>query len=83
MSERDTPERQGADAAPGDQGAGPGAFAKGLRNYLIGLTLAAGLTQPAAPFGPAEREARSQWHDAELARAWHYYSRRPSTRVPK
>jgi cytochrome o ubiquinol oxidase operon protein cyoD len=40
MSERD----EALDAAPGDQGTGPGAFAKGLRNYLIGLTLAAGLT---------------------------------------
>jgi ribulose-5-phosphate 4-epimerase/fuculose-1-phosphate aldolase len=46
-------------------------------------TLAAGLVTPAAPFSPAERQARSQWHDAELARAWDYYSRRPSTRQPK
>jgi cytochrome o ubiquinol oxidase operon protein cyoD len=40
MSEHDEP----MDAAPGDQDAGPGAFARGLRNYLIGMTLAAGLT---------------------------------------
>lgn len=46
-------------------------------------TLAAGLVTPVAPFSPAERQARSQWHDAELARAWDYYSRRPSTRQPK
>jgi cytochrome o ubiquinol oxidase operon protein cyoD len=40
MSDRD----DAMDAAPGDQGTGAGAFAKGLRNYLIGVALAAGLT---------------------------------------
>jgi cytochrome o ubiquinol oxidase subunit IV len=32
------------DSAPGDQEAGPHNVAKGVRNYLIGLGLAAGLT---------------------------------------
>ena len=32
------------DSAPGDQEAGPHSVAKGVRNYLIGLALAAGLT---------------------------------------
>ena len=32
------------DAAPGDQETGPRAIAVGVRNYLIGLVLAAGLT---------------------------------------
>ena len=32
------------DAAPGDQEAGEHSIAVGVRNYLIGLTLAAGLT---------------------------------------
>lgn len=35
---------RGADAAPGDQEAGEHAIAVGVRNYLIGLALAAGLT---------------------------------------
>lgn len=33
-----------ADAAPGDQETGEHGFAAGLRNYVIGLVLAAGLT---------------------------------------
>jgi len=37
----------------------------------------------AAVFGAAERLARSGWHAAELARAWSYYSARPSARMPK
>ena len=32
------------DSAPGDQEAGPHSIANGVRNYLIGLALAAGLT---------------------------------------
>jgi len=40
MSESD----QARDAAPGDQGGGRREFAHGLRNYLIGMVLAAGLT---------------------------------------
>jgi cytochrome o ubiquinol oxidase operon protein cyoD len=32
------------DSAPGDQEAGPHGVARGVRNYLIGLALAAGLT---------------------------------------
>ena len=44
MSEHNGDEEWGVDAAPGDQGAGPHSTAVGVRNYLIGLTLAAGLT---------------------------------------
>jgi cytochrome o ubiquinol oxidase operon protein cyoD len=44
MSERDSDYRRGGDEAPGDEGPGPEGFAAGLRNYLIGLTLATGLT---------------------------------------
>lgn len=44
MSERETGIERGVDAAPGDQGTGPQATAIGIRNYVIGLVLAAGLT---------------------------------------
>jgi len=37
----------------------------------------------AARFSTAEADARSRWHGAELARAWGYYSARPSARMPK
>jgi cytochrome o ubiquinol oxidase operon protein cyoD len=40
MSEPD----ESMDAAPGDQGGGRREFTRGLRNYLIGMVLAAGLT---------------------------------------
>jgi cytochrome o ubiquinol oxidase subunit IV len=43
MSERDEA-ASGADSAPGDQDTGPGATARGVRNYLTGLALAAALT---------------------------------------
>jgi HCOMODA/2-hydroxy-3-carboxy-muconic semialdehyde decarboxylase len=46
-------------------------------------TLSAGVVPPAAHFSEAEREARSRWHEAELARAWGYYAARASTRQPK
>ena len=36
-----------------------------------------------ARFTEAERDDRSAWHDAELARAWAYYSARASSRIPK
>jgi cytochrome o ubiquinol oxidase operon protein cyoD len=42
MSEQNT--EWGAEAAPGDQGAGPHEVAASVRNYLIGLALAAALT---------------------------------------
>jgi cytochrome o ubiquinol oxidase operon protein cyoD len=44
MSEHDTTDERSVDAAPGEQDAGPHAVATGVRNYLIGLTLAAILT---------------------------------------
>jgi cytochrome o ubiquinol oxidase operon protein cyoD len=44
MSEQDTMHEFGADAAPGDQESGPHQIATGVRNYLIGLALAAALT---------------------------------------
>jgi cytochrome o ubiquinol oxidase subunit IV len=44
MSEPDAGLEWGVDAAPGDQETGPHATAAGVRNYLIGLVLAAGLT---------------------------------------
>jgi len=44
MSEHDTAAEWGADSAPGDQEGGPHSLAIGVRNYLIGLALAAGLT---------------------------------------
>jgi cytochrome o ubiquinol oxidase operon protein cyoD len=47
MSERETDSGHGHgadDAAPGDQEEGAHAVAAGVRNYLIGLGLAAGLT---------------------------------------
>jgi cytochrome o ubiquinol oxidase operon protein cyoD len=37
-------EEWGVDAAPGDQETGPHSTADGVRNYLIGLIMAAGLT---------------------------------------
>jgi HCOMODA/2-hydroxy-3-carboxy-muconic semialdehyde decarboxylase len=46
-------------------------------------TLCAGRVPPGARFSKDQREARSKWHDAELARAWGYYSARASTRHPK
>jgi HCOMODA/2-hydroxy-3-carboxy-muconic semialdehyde decarboxylase len=46
-------------------------------------TLCAGRVSPKALFSKAQREARSKWHDAELARAWGYYCAKPSTRHPK
>lgn len=46
-------------------------------------TLCAGRVPARARFSKAEREARSKWHDAELARAWAYYCARPSTKHPK
>ena len=44
MSEQDTMHEFGVDAAPGDQESGPHQTAVGVRNYLIGLGLAAVLT---------------------------------------
>lgn len=44
MSEHGSDQEWGVEAAPGDQDAGPNAIASGVRNYLIGLVLAAGLT---------------------------------------
>jgi cytochrome o ubiquinol oxidase operon protein cyoD len=44
MTEQDTSREWDVDAAPGDQEAGPHSIAIGVRNYLIGLVLAAGLT---------------------------------------
>jgi cytochrome o ubiquinol oxidase subunit IV len=44
MSEQNTMHEFGFDAAPGDQEAGPHQTAEGVRNYLIGLGLAAALT---------------------------------------
>lgn len=44
MSEHDAVNEWGVDAAPGEQDAGPHATATGVRNYLIGLALAAALT---------------------------------------
>jgi cytochrome o ubiquinol oxidase subunit IV len=44
MSEQDTMHEFGVDAAPGDQDSGPHQTAAGVRNYLIGLGLAAALT---------------------------------------
>lgn len=43
MSEHNAASEWGADAAPGDQEAGAHAIVAGVRNYLIGLVLAAGL----------------------------------------
>jgi cytochrome o ubiquinol oxidase operon protein cyoD len=44
MSDRGTTDDRHSDAAPGDQEGGPHALAAGVRNYLIGLALAAALT---------------------------------------
>jgi cytochrome o ubiquinol oxidase subunit IV len=44
MSEQYTVHEHGFDAAPGDQETGPQQTAVGVRNYLIGLGLAAALT---------------------------------------
>ena len=44
MSEQSTMHEFSFDAAPGDQEAGPHQTAEGVRNYLIGLGLAAALT---------------------------------------
>jgi cytochrome o ubiquinol oxidase operon protein cyoD len=44
MSHQESAHEWGADAAPGDQETGPHAIASGVRNYLIGLFLAAALT---------------------------------------
>jgi cytochrome o ubiquinol oxidase subunit IV len=44
MSENNIANEWDADAAPGDQDTGPHATATGVRNYLIGLALAAALT---------------------------------------
>jgi cytochrome o ubiquinol oxidase operon protein cyoD len=44
MSHQDSAHEWDADAAPGDQDTGPHAIAAGVRNYLIGLVLAAALT---------------------------------------
>ncbi len=44
MSDHDAAREWNIDAAPGDQETGPRAIAVGVRNYLIGLVLAAGLT---------------------------------------
>jgi cytochrome o ubiquinol oxidase operon protein cyoD len=44
MSDHDAAREWNIDAAPGDQETGPRAIAAGVRNYLIGLVLAAGLT---------------------------------------
>jgi cytochrome o ubiquinol oxidase operon protein cyoD len=44
MSDQDTIHEFGVDAAPGDQESGPHQVAAGVRNYLIGLGLAAALT---------------------------------------
>jgi cytochrome o ubiquinol oxidase operon protein cyoD len=44
MSEHHAGEDWGVDAAPGDQESGPHGTVTGVRNYLIGLVLAAGLT---------------------------------------
>ena len=44
MSDQDMTHEFGADAAPGDQDAGPHQIAAGVRNYLIGLGLATALT---------------------------------------
>src|SRR5580698_11166114 len=44
MSEQNTMHEFSFDAAPGDQEAGPHQTAEGVRNYLIGLGLAAALT---------------------------------------
>jgi len=44
MSDQETAREWSVDAAPGDQETGPHAIATGIRNYLIGLILAAGLT---------------------------------------
>src|ERR1700691_731021 len=44
MSEQDMVHEFGVDAAPGDLETGPHQIAAGIRNYLIGLGLAAALT---------------------------------------
>ena len=44
MSEHETPAGGSTDAAPGDREAGDHGIAAGVRNYVIGLVLAAGLT---------------------------------------
>ena len=44
MSEHDAAAEWDDDAAPGEQEGGPHALSHGVRNYLIGLALAAGLT---------------------------------------
>ena len=44
MSQHDADSEWGIDAAPGDQETGTHSVATGVRNYLIGLSLAAGLT---------------------------------------
>ena len=44
MSQHDAESEWGVDAAPGDQEAGTHSVAVGVRNYLIGLALATGLT---------------------------------------
>ena len=44
MSEHDEAAATAGDSAPGDQDTGPHAIASSVRNYLIGLALAAALT---------------------------------------
>jgi cytochrome o ubiquinol oxidase operon protein cyoD len=44
MSEHDHAQEWDVDTAPGDQEAGQHSIAEGVRNYLVGLLLAAGLT---------------------------------------
>lgn len=44
MSDQDMTHEFEDDAAPGDQESGPHQIASGIRNYLIGLALAAALT---------------------------------------
>lgn len=44
MSNHETGFEFGVDAAPGDQESGPHSTAAGVRNYIIGLALAAALT---------------------------------------
>jgi cytochrome o ubiquinol oxidase operon protein cyoD len=44
MSDHDAAREWGVDAAPGEQEIGPHALAAGVRNYVIGLALAAALT---------------------------------------
>ena len=44
MSDQESAREWDLDVAPGDREIGPHAVATGVRNYLIGLLLAAGLT---------------------------------------